>query len=317
MKPIFYSVLFFLIPKLVISQVTSNIKTIYLDSLWQKTSQENHKYYRVIKGYYSKNPDIYQVSDYYKSGVLEKEGLSKTKEGDSKTGEFIFYYENGIKKSVSNYVSNRLNGKETKWYENGILKEEGEYIVDEKKKTSVYKVNQFWSSNSKQKVIDGNGEYEETGEMFFASGQVRNGFKDGLWEGYDRKTGYTFSENYKNQKLVSGVSIDSEKVAHNYTVIKKKPEPKNGLEKFYAYVGRNFKYNVPTGINGKVITSFIVDEEGKLVEPKTIKSFGYGTDQEAIRVIINSEKWNPGEIRGIKVRCQYTLPITIQSPTNM
>jgi hypothetical protein len=74
---------------------------------------------------------------------------------------------------------------------------------------------------------------------------------------------------------------------------------------------------VPTGINGKVITSFIVDEEGKLVEPKTIKSFGYGTDQEAIRVIINSEKWNPGEIRGIKVRCQYTLPITIQSPTNM
>ncbi|MEL1252768.1 energy transducer TonB [Flavobacterium sp. DGU38] len=240
MKPILYWMLF-LIPKLVISQVTSNIKTLYLDSLWQKTSQGNHKYYRVINGYYSKNPDTYQVSDYYKSGILEKEGLSKTKEGDSKTGEFIFYYENGSKKSVSNYVNNHLSGKETKWYENGILKEEGEYIVEEKKKTSVYKVNQFWNSKGEQKVKDGNGDYEETGEKYFASGKVKNGFKDGIWVGYDKKAEYTFSENYENQKLVSGISIDNAKVTHNYTVIKKKPEPKYGLQKFYAYNRKKFQ----------------------------------------------------------------------------
>lgn len=72
MKAILLSILFLLVPKLCVSQVTANIETIYLDSLWHKTTQGNHKYYRVIKGYYSEKQDLYQVSDYYKSGVLEK-----------------------------------------------------------------------------------------------------------------------------------------------------------------------------------------------------------------------------------------------------
>lgn len=313
MKPIVFLVLFLVIPKLAISQVTANIKTIYLDSLWQNASKENHTYYRIIKGYYSKEQDTYQVYDYYKSGTLEKEGLSKNKEGNYKTGEFISYYENGSKKSVSNYIKNRLNGKESKWYENGILKEEGEYNVDEKKKTSVYKVSQFWSSNGEQKVINGNGDYEETGEKSFASGKVKNGFKDGLWQGYDKKAGYTYSENYENQKLVSGVSIDNAKVTHNYTVLEKKSEPQNGIDKFYSYVGKNFKYNLPNGVSGKILISFIINKEGQLVEPKILKSLGYGTDEEAIKVITNSEKWIPAEIRGIKAWCLYSLPITIQT----
>jgi antitoxin component YwqK of YwqJK toxin-antitoxin module len=313
MKSILFSILFLFVPKLCVSQVTANIKTIYLDSLWQKTTQGNHQYYRVIKGYYSEKQETYQIQDYYKSGVLEKEGLSRNKEGDSKVGEFIFYYENGNKKAVSNFVKNRLNGKDSRWYDNGNKKQEGEYIFDEKKNESEYKVNLFWDRNGAQKVTDGTGDYEEIEENFFASGKVINGYKDGLWEGYDKKIGYTFSENYKNQKLVSGVSVDKDKISHNYKVVELKPEAKNGIMDFYNHVAKNFRRPNVERLSGKIYLTFIIDKEGKVIEPKIIQGIGYGADEEAIRVLSSYKNFNPTEIRGIKVKRTYSLPISLQS----
>lgn len=72
-----------------------------------------------------------------------------------------------------------------------------------------------------QKVIDGNGDDEKVVDKYFGAEKSRNGFKDGLCEGCDKKIGYTFSENYENQKLVSGISIDNAKATHNYTVVEK------------------------------------------------------------------------------------------------
>lgn len=313
MKSIVLAVLFLFVPKLCISQVTANIKTIYLYSLWQKTTKENHKYYRVIKGYYSEKQDSYHIYDYYKSGVLEKEGMSRNKEGSSKTGEFIFYYENGSKKSLSNFVKDRPNGKDFRWYENGNKKQEGEYIVDEKKNESEYNVNQFWDNNGVQKVIDGNGDYEEIRDKYFESGKVQNGFKDGHWEGYDKKIGYTFSENYKNQKLVSGISIDSDKVSHSYKIVELKPETKNGVMDFNNHIARNFRAPKVEGLSGKIYITFIVDKNGTIINPKIIKSIGHGTDEEAIRVVSSYQNFTPGEIRGIKVNCTFSLPISIYS----
>ena len=76
-------------------------KIIYFDSIGKDASKENHSSYRIIKDYYN-DKDLYQIKDYYKSGVLKMEGNSKTKDGYSKEGEYVFYYENGKKKTVSN-----------------------------------------------------------------------------------------------------------------------------------------------------------------------------------------------------------------------
>ena len=55
------------------------------------------------------------------------EGISTNKEGFSIEGEQTYYYENGNKKSVTNYIKGRVNGKDFELYENGNKKEEGEY----------------------------------------------------------------------------------------------------------------------------------------------------------------------------------------------
>lgn len=70
--------------------------------------------------------------------------------------------------------------------------------------------------------------------------------------------------------------------------------------------------NNPKNISGKVIIKFIIDKEGKIVEPKIIKSLGYGVDEEAIRVLTTYPDWIPGVQRGRKVRCTFSLPIKIE-----
>ena len=312
MKLLYFSLLFLLVPKLCISQTSTIDRKIYLDSTWNETTSENYKYYRIIKDFYS-NKDLYVIKDYYKSGVLQMEGTSKTKDANSKEGEFVFYYENGNKKAVTNYIKSRPNGKSSEWYENGNKKLDGEYIEDEKTFVGELKVFQFWNSKNVQTVLDGNGDLEEISEFFFAAGKVKNGFKDGNWEGYDKKKGYTFNENYGNQKLISGVSVDSNQVSRTYKMVEIRPEPKKGMMDFYKHVGKNFKTPEIKGFSGKIIIGFIVDENGEIIEPKILKSIGYGTDEEAIKVVTTYKNFASGEVRGIKVRCSFTLPISIQS----
>ncbi len=312
MKSKFTLFLFLIFSSINYSQ-SSGDNTIYLDSSLNATTKDAHSFYRVVKEYYS-NKDSYQIYDYYKSGTLLMEGNSKTKDGNSRQGEFIFYYKNGNKKSVSNYVKGRPNGKEVRWYENGSQKLIGEYIEDPKKLVSQFKIEQFWNSNGVQTVIDGNGDYEEVGEKHFASGKVKDGFKDGFWEGYDKRVGYTFTETYENKKIILGVSIDSHKIVHNYEEVELKPRPQYGFNDFYSYIGKNFRTSIlPTGTTGKVIVGFKVDKEGNLIEPKILRSHSNGIDEEALRLIANAEKWVPGEIRGIKVDCTFSLPISINN----
>ena len=127
----------------------------------------------------------------------------------------------------------------------------------------------------------------------------------------DKKIGYTFSENHKNQKLISGVSVDSNKVPRNYKVVELRPEPKKGMMDFYN-VSKNFRTPEIKGLNGKIVIGFTVDKNGEIIEPKILKSIGYGTDEEAIKVVTTYKNFAPGEVRGIKVRCTFSLPITIQ-----
>jgi protein TonB len=100
---------------------------------------------------------------------------------------------------------------------------------------------------------------------------------------------------------------------YNTAGIEVKPDFPGGIEKFYSYVGKN--YNVPEeeGLKGRVFVSFVVEKDGSLTDIKVIRDIGYGTGKEAIRVLKNCPRWNPGEQNGKKVRVLYSLPINIQS----
>lgn len=94
-----------------------------------------------------------------------------------------------------------------------------------------------------------------------------------------------------------------------------KPEFPGGMENFYKYIGENYtKPRTPEEVklSGKVYVTFIVEADGNLSDFKVLRDIGYGTGEEAIRVLKLSPKWTPGKINGEAVRTLYSLPIAIQ-----
>ena len=91
-----------------------------------------------------------------------------------------------------------------------------------------------------------------------------------------------------------------------------KPEFPGGIEEFYKYIGQNFK--VPKDKKfpgGRVIVSFVIEKDGSVTEVKVLKDCGFGTAEEAKRVLLNCPKWKPATQKNVPVRCQFALPINV------
>ena len=98
-----------------------------------------------------------------------------------------------------------------------------------------------------------------------------------------------------------------------FTSVEQVPEFPGGMHAFGSFLAQNIKYPEfmrKNEIQGKVITSFIVEKDGSLTDIKILRAIGNGADEEAVRVLKLSPKWNPGIQNGKPVRVSYTVPIT-------
>ncbi|WP_440999674.1 energy transducer TonB [Fodinibius sp. SL11] len=95
-----------------------------------------------------------------------------------------------------------------------------------------------------------------------------------------------------------------------FVAVENMPELKGGLGELQKQI------NYPdmarkAGIEGRVIIQFIVNEQGRVENPRVIRGIGGGCDKEALRVVKQAE-FEPGRQRGNPVRVQYSLPITFK-----
>lgn len=63
-------------------------------------------------------------------------------------------------------------------------------------------------------------------------------------------------------------------------------------------------------IQGRVIISFVVNEDGSISDAKILRGIGGGCDEEALRVVNAMPHWKPGKQNGQAVKVLFTLPIT-------
>jgi TonB family protein len=92
------------------------------------------------------------------------------------------------------------------------------------------------------------------------------------------------------------------------------PEFIGGADSLIKYLKRNINYpnwEKENGIQGKVYVTFTVDKDGKVKNPKILRSVNGAKnfDAEALRVVSNMPKWKPSEIRNVKVDAEFYLPI--------
>lgn len=291
----------------------SNDKKVFLDSLWNETTEGNHEFYRIIKDY-NLDKGEYKVYNYYTSGVLQMEGSYKEKELKTETGNFIWYYKNGNKETQLTYVDSEPTGLETGWFENGNKKQIGEHTGLAWETGQNYKLLQVWNENKKQIVINGNGLLDsanKTGSLFV---RIKDGFYDGVLKEKDFKSNTSRLETYKNGKFISGAFTDADKITHKYIEKEIQPIPKKGIEDFRNYFGRNIQIPIKAqSITGRIIIEFIIEKDGKIVEPKIVQSLDPELDAEVIRVLTQYEDWIPGEQRGQSIRARYTLPLSFKA----
>ena len=103
---------------------------------------------------------------------------------------------------------------------------------------------------------------------------------------------------------------------YNTAGIEVRPDFPGGLQKFYDFFNANYKLpETEDVIKGKIFVTFVVEKDGTITDVKIIRDIGYGTGNEAIRVLKAAPKWNPGKHNGKLVRVLYSLPIAIDNTT--
>jgi hypothetical protein len=301
------------------SQIGPNDDAVFLDSLDNIGTEENYKFIRVVKDY-TEEKDLYDVAFYSRSGKIDRRATTTNKYFMAFEGPCLYYYENGNRKKIETYSDKKINGKQYEWYENGSMKSESEVLFDKKTNNSTTKIIHYWNTNNEQKVIDGEGEYEEIIEIPLNSkeknsiksiGKIKNYVKDGEWN-----TSYSYNkqstkETYRNGIFISGVTIDENGKEQAYSILEEKPQPRNGMFDFYNFIGKNFRTPDVVGLKGVIYLTFVIERDGTITDIKVIRDIGFGTGVEAIRVLSKYGHWLPGKQRGVPVRVMCSLPITI------
>lgn len=94
--------------------------------------------------------------------------------------------------------------------------------------------------------------------------------------------------------------------------VEEMPEFVGGDEALFKYLVKKMQYPAEAqreGIEGIVVVTFVVAQDGTITKAEIIKGLGYGTDEEALRVINSMPHWKPGKQNGRTVPVRYTLPI--------
>lgn len=97
-----------------------------------------------------------------------------------------------------------------------------------------------------------------------------------------------------------------------FTVVEEMPEFPGGQQALNKYLVDHIIYPEiarEEGIQGKVILSFVVQEDGILREVQVRRGVHPSLDREAMRVVQSMPPWIPGKNRGRVCRVQYNLPV--------
>lgn len=124
--------------------------------------------------------------------------------------------------------------------------------------------------------------------------------------------------------VISGTTIAQKEITvedntvYDYVSVVPPTYP-GGISKLYSFLGSTIKYPInasENNIQGTVYVAFTVEKDGSLTDIKAEgRKLGYGTEEEAIRVVKLSKKWNPGMQNGKPVRVKYNIPIRFTIPT--
>ncbi|HYI76983.1 MAG TPA: rhomboid family intramembrane serine protease [Chryseolinea sp.] len=229
------------------------------------------------------------LKDFFKDGQIQMKGKY---EKNLKDGVFIYYSNRRTYQSAGRYDKEYAVGKWENFHWNGALESEVFY-GDETFTANVF------DSLGNQQVKNGNGiarNWYPSGAVA-EEGEYKNGKKEGLWYGFHPNGQPYYKEQYRNNRLIHGVSEDSKGKRYVYDYLSELPFPVVGMPAFKKYVDQN-KRTPFQSRHGKVKVVFSVGLDGSTWNYAILQSVSPECDEEAIRLLADGPAWRPGLLHG-------------------
>ena len=98
-----------------------------------------------------------------------------------------------------------------------------------------------------------------------------------------------------------------------FSVVENKPTFNDSdANEFSKWVSEQVQYPqdaIDQNIQGKVVLQFTVNKEGQVEDVQVLRGVNEALDNEAVRVVSSSPKWEPGSQNGTPVNVKYTFPV--------
>lgn len=264
---------------------------VYYDAAWKEASSENSVYYRTI----SKEEKKKWIStDYNKDGSVRVRGEYIKRNLKIKNGTFIYYYENGCKKELSNFNNNTQTGAYQDWFDNGQAKNIGQYKDNDQ--------SEEWITYFQNGQIDSKGHYYK-------------GKTVGEWSWFYENGQICATEKFNNGEAVSGKYWTEEGEVLDSTVANVAPVFAGGMDALNRFLNETTKYPRAAqnrGAYGKVYVQFVIEIDGSISNVKIARGVDPDLDEESLRVVSLMPYWTPGIRRNKLVRVSYIVPINFK-----
>lgn len=120
------------------------------------------------------------------------------------------------------------------------------------------------------------------------------------------------TEETEVEEIIFEEEPEEEEADQVFMIVEEQASFPGGQAAWIKFLNKNLDYPRQAkrmGIEGAVFLSFIVDQAGAISDIQVIRGIGGGCDEEAVRVLKESPKWNPGKQRGraVKSRMQFRI----------
>ena len=98
-----------------------------------------------------------------------------------------------------------------------------------------------------------------------------------------------------------------------YDVVEQMPSFPGGNEALMKFIKENIIWpDVEVYVQGRVVVKFIVERDGSISHTQIVRSLDPRFDKEALRVVNNMPKLNPGKQNGKTIRVSYNVPVSFR-----
>lgn len=94
------------------------------------------------------------------------------------------------------------------------------------------------------------------------------------------------------------------------------PQFRGGKKALMDWVKENMKYPdelADSCIQGRVVVSFVINEDGTVSDGKVVKSVHPLLDAEALRLVSIMPRWSPYKLNGKARKNKYTMPVKFET----